>query len=182
METYLTKDGRKFNIRRPGENDAVSIINYSKLLFASTDQVLTTPEEYEITPEHEKIWINNINKSASSLLLVADLNNQIAGMLFFIQNGKKKNAHTGEFGVSVHPEYQGMGIGRQLIIVLLDWAKKNNAIEKVYLSVFATNNNAIKLYRDLGFVEEGRHVKAVKQINGDYVDVLQMYVETKSNT
>ena len=182
MENYRTKDGRRFSIRRPGENDAENIINYSRLMFASTDQVLTTPEEYDITAENERIWINNINKSSSSLLLVADVNNRIAGMLFFIQNGKRKNAHTGEFGVSVHPEFQGIGIGRQLIVTLLDWAKKNNTIEKVYLSVFATNQKAIELYRRLGFIEEGRHIKAVKQINDDYVDILQMYVETKNNT
>lgn len=178
MENHRTKDGRKFNIRRPDERDAENIINYSRILFASTDQVLTTPEEYDITPENEKIWINNINRSSSSLLLVADVDNQIAGMLFFIQNEKRKNSHTGEFGVSVHPQFQGLGIGRQLIITLLNWAKNNSAIEKVYLSVFATNHKAIELYRGLGFIEEGRHIKAVKQTNGIYVDVLQMYVET----
>ena len=179
MQNYLTKDGRKFNIRRPVEADADNIISYSHILFASTDQVLTIPEEYNITTENEKAWIYNINQSASSLLLVADLDEQIVGLLFFIPNGKRKNSHTGEFGVSVHPQFQGIGIGRQLINTLLNWAKSNTAIEKVYLNVFSTNQPAIGLYRDLGFIEEGRHIKAVKQLNGEYVDVLQMYVETK---
>jgi hypothetical protein len=35
MENYLTKDNRKFMIRRPGVEDAEKIINYSKILFAS---------------------------------------------------------------------------------------------------------------------------------------------------
>lgn len=179
MENHRTKDGRTFIIRRPEENDAVNIIDYSRLLFASTDQVLTTPDEYDITPENEKVWINNINRGHSSLLLVADLDSKIVGMLFFIQNGKRKISHTGEFGVSVHPDYQGIGIGKQLIATLLNWAKDNNTIEKVYLSVFATNNKAIDLYRGLGFIEEGRHINAVKQLDGEYVDVLQMYVNTK---
>lgn len=178
MENLCTKDGRTLIIRYPDENDAENIIDYSRQLFASTDQVLTTPEEYDITPEGEKIWINNINKSPSSLLLVAEIDNKIAGMLFFIQNGKRKNSHTGEFGVSVHPKFQGIGVGRQLIITLLNWARKNASIEKVYLSVFASNSRAIELYQDLGFIEEGRHIKAVKQLNGEYIDVLQMYVET----
>ena len=179
MQKCLTKDGRHFNIRRPNENDAANIINYSRMLFESTDQVLTTPEEYDITTENEKAWINNINQSPSSILLVADLDDHIVGMLFFIANAKRKNSHTGEFGVSVDPQFQGIGIGRQLINTLLNWAKANRPIEKVYLSVFSTNLGAIKLYRDLGFIEEGRHIKAVKQLNGEYIDVLQMYVETK---
>jgi hypothetical protein len=51
------KDGRQFIIRQPNEDDAEGIINYSKILFASTDQVLTTLEEYTITVDNEKIWI-----------------------------------------------------------------------------------------------------------------------------
>jgi RimJ/RimL family protein N-acetyltransferase len=179
MNKHLTKGGRTFVVRTPDENDAANIIAYSKILFASTDQVLTTLEEYTITVENEKIWINNFNASANSKLLVAELDNQIVGLLFFIPNTKIKNAHTGEFGVSVHPNFQGIAIGRVLIETLLDWAKRNATIEKVYLNVFATNKHAIKLYKDLGFIEEGRHIKAIKQVTGEYVDILQMYIETE---
>lgn len=178
MDNHVTKDGRKFCIRKPDVNDADKIIIYSRILFASTDQVLTLPEEYDISTEYQRSWIASINQNPSSLLLVAEMDDHIVGLLFFVQNEKFKNSHTGEFGVSVHPQFQGTGIGRQLIITLLNWARTNGAIEKVYLKVFATNHSAIQLYRDLGFIEEGRHIKAVKQINGNYVDVLQMYIET----
>jgi RimJ/RimL family protein N-acetyltransferase len=179
MNTHLTKDGKTFIIRKPDEKDAGEIISYSKMLFASTDQVLTMAEEYTITLENEKIWINDLNGNPKSNLLIAELENQIVGLLFFIPNTKIKNAHTGEFGVSVHPDFQGIGIGRHLIKTLLDWAKRSRGIEKVYLNVFATNKNAIKLYNDLGFIEEGRHIKAIKQVTGEYIDTIQMYIETK---
>jgi RimJ/RimL family protein N-acetyltransferase len=176
---HLTKDGRNFTIRKPDASDAGTIISYSKILFASTDQVLTTSDEYTITLENEKLWINNLNENQSSTALIAELENQIAGLLFFIPNTKIKNAHTGEFGVSVHPDFQGLGIGRALIETLLEWATSNPIIEKVYLNVFSTNTYAINLYKDLGFIEEGRHVKAVKQLSGEYVDTIQMYIGTK---
>jgi len=179
MTSHLTKDGREFLIRRPTEGDAENIIHYSKILFESTDQVLTTLEEYTITVENEKIWINNFNQNPNALVLVAELDNQIVGLLFFMPNTKKKNSHTGEFGVSVHPHFQGVKIGRILIEVFLTWAKENTPIEKVFLNVFDTNRNAIKLYQDLGFTEEGRQVKAIKQLTGEYVDTIQMYVEIK---
>ena len=178
MDQHLSRDGRKYIIRQPNETDAAGIIHYSKILFASTDQVLTTPEEYAITIENEKIWINDFIKNSNSLLLVAEYESQIIGMLFFVPNSKKKNSHTGEFGVNVHPEFQGIGIGRKLIQMLIDWAKENSKIEKVTLSVFATNKKAIQLYRNLGFIEEGRLVKSIKQISGEYVDTLLMYLET----
>jgi RimJ/RimL family protein N-acetyltransferase len=178
MNNYLTKDGRQFIIRQPSVDDAEAIINYSKILFASTDQVLTTLEEYTITVENEKIWVQNLNDNPNALLLIAQLNAQIIGFLFFMPNTKKKNAHTGEFGVNVHPHFQGIGIGQQLIETLLAWARDNKQIEKVSLTVFITNAQAIKLYKNVGFIEEGRHIKAIKQLNGAYVDSVQMYIET----
>ena len=52
--SYLGIDGRSFVVRQPTQNDAEELINYSKILFASTDQLLTTLEEYDITVENEK--------------------------------------------------------------------------------------------------------------------------------
>jgi RimJ/RimL family protein N-acetyltransferase len=179
MNEYLTKDGRQFTIRKPSVDDAEEIINYSKQLFASTDQVLTTLEEYTITIENEIKWIEDLNDNPNSLLLIAEMDNSVIGLLFFIPNTKKKILHTGEFGVSVHPAYQGQRIGQCLIENLLEWSRKNVQIEKVFLQVFATNDNAIKLYKTLGFIEEGRHSKAIKQMDGTYVDIIQMYIETK---
>jgi RimJ/RimL family protein N-acetyltransferase len=179
MNEYYTKDGKGFVIEQPTVENAEEIIQYSRKIFSSTDQVLTIPEEYTITVEGEIEWIKNINDNPNSLLLIAKLNNNIIGFLFFIHNSKKKTSHTGEFGVNVHPEYQGIGIGQQLVETLLKWSKQHVQIEKVYLQVFATNYNAIKLYKKLGFIEEGRHIKAIKQMDGAYVDIIQMYILSK---
>lgn len=175
----LDKQGKEFTIRQPNEDDAASIINHSKLMFTSTDQLLTLAEEYTITIEKEKSWIKDLNENPRSLLLGAECESKLVGFLFFISNSKIKNAHVGEFGVNVHPSYQRVGIGRALIQTLLNWAKENALVEKVSLQVFASNTNAINLYQSLGFIEEGRHVKAVKQTNGEYIDVIQMYYWTK---
>ena len=140
---------------------------------------MTTLEEYIITVDNEKKWIDNFNKNPNSLLLIADMSNTIVGLLFFNPNTKTKNLHTGEFGVNVHPKYQGLGIGQALIENLLLWARQNDQIEKLFLQVFATNYKALKLYEKFGFVEEGRHIKAIKQLDGKYVDIIQMYIETK---
>ena len=179
MKKYYTKDNQEFVIRKPIENDAEDLIAYSKLVFASTDQLLNTVEEYTITTEGEKAWINNFLQNPDSIALVAELNNQIVGMLFFVSQTKRKNAHVGEFGVNVHPDYRSLGIGKALTEYLIEWAKAHTQIEKVFLQVFATNVGAIGLYTHLGFKEEGRFVKAIKQDSGGYVDILQMYIETK---
>jgi RimJ/RimL family protein N-acetyltransferase len=57
---------------------------------------------------------------------------------------------------------------------LLNWAEANPVIEKICLEVFATNENAIRLYKKFGFVEQGLGSKDVKRGPGQYVDVLSM--------
>ena len=179
MPVFPTKDGRSFLIRNATEEDAQNLINYSKIIFSSTDQVLTTLAEYTITLENETSWITQYNQNTNALLKIAECNDTIIGLVFFNPNTKKKILHSGEFGISVHPDFQGIGVGRLLIEDLLDWAWHNTQIEKVFLNVFATNKIAIELYLSMGFIEEGRHIKAVKQLTGEYVDVIQMYLETK---
>jgi RimJ/RimL family protein N-acetyltransferase len=178
MNKYMTKDGREFTLRKPTMDDAGEIIRYSRLSFASSDQLLTTPEEYTISVEDEKKWIKSHNDNPNALLLIASLGGQIIGFLFFAAHSKIKAAHTGEFGINVHPEYQGVGIGQSMVAYLLHWARQNKNIEKVWLQVFATNTAAISLYKKLGFTEEGRHIRAIKQPNGAYVDIVQMYILT----
>jgi len=176
MSEHFTKNGTPYIIRQVAEDDAESLIAYSKTVFASTDQVLTTLEEYTISVADEKTWINNISKNPNSKLLIAELEGRIVGFLFFIGQQKIKIAHVGELGINVHPDYQGLGIGRALMESLIEWAGNHNQIEKIVLQVFATNHKAISLYQSLEFEEEGRFMKAVKQKDGECVDVVQMYL------
>jgi hypothetical protein len=72
------------------ESDAAAIIDYSKLLFVSTDQVLTMLEEYTITVEQEKGWINNFNQRPDAIVLIAEMDRRLVGLLFFspVQRGR----------------------------------------------------------------------------------------------
>jgi RimJ/RimL family protein N-acetyltransferase len=178
MTTHLTKQGRHFVLRQPTVNDAAGILRFATTLFAATDQVLTTPEEYTITLEQERQWINSFLENPNALILIAELDGETIGLLTFTAHPKKKMAHTGEFGISVHPHHQGKGIGKKMIEHLLLWAKDHPQIEKVNLGVFASNQAAIDLYKKCGFKEEGRQLKAIKQPSGEYTDLVLMSIET----
>jgi RimJ/RimL family protein N-acetyltransferase len=176
MHSHLPADHAHFRVRQATEQDAEKIIAFARIIFATSDQVLTTPEEYNPTYEQEKAWINGYAANPGAIILVAEAGDAIVGLLDFTTRSKKKINHTGEFGVSVHPDFRGKGIGRSLITTLLKWAGEIPSIEKVCLQVFNTNTQAIHLYNSLGFREEGRHIRAIRQPGGEYVDLVDMAI------
>ena len=54
----------------------------------------------------------------------------------------------------VHPDYQGQGLGRKLIMHMLDVGRRNGA-RVAFLEVRLSNASAYNLYQNLGFAEVG---------------------------
>ncbi len=79
----------------------------------------------------------------------------------------KKLAHQCEFGIIMAPELRGQGIGTQLLLTLIDLAKKQFKIELLHLQVYA-ENPAIRLYERFGFREFGRQNEWIKELDGSY--------------
>jgi RimJ/RimL family protein N-acetyltransferase len=76
---------------------------------------------------------------------------------------RSKTKHRGEVvQMYVDTEFAGRGIGRKLLQLTIDRAFNNKQTEQVTLGVVYTNENAIKLYKQAGFVEYGRLEKFFK--------------------
>lgn len=56
--------------------------------------------------------------------------------------------------ISVHPEFQGLGLGRELMAHLLDTAR-NRGADTVFLEVRPSNRAAVHLYESMGFNQAG---------------------------
>jgi len=107
------------------------------------------------------------------LLAVAELEGQIIGHIrLFSGVCGVKDRHVAELGVLVLSPFRGQGVGQLLMAHALDWAGERD-LKKMVLSVFATNREAIKLYKRFGFVLEGTR-KMQYNIGGQYVDELLM--------
>ena len=66
-----------------------------------------------------------------------------------------------ELGIDILPAYQGQGYGSEAIRWALEWGFKRTGLHKIRILAFEWNEGAWKLYRRLGFVEEGRHREAM---------------------
>lgn len=77
--------------------------------------------------------------------------------------------HCGSIGISVHKDYQGMGIGKKLIEKIIDLADNWLMLVRLELGVVTDNKKAIHLYETCGFKIEGTKKYAIIR-NGEYVD------------
>ena len=81
--------------------------------------------------------------------------------------------HVASFGMAVHPDSQGRGIGGALIRCALDQADNWLNILRLELDVYTDNKTAIALYEKSGFEKEGVSRFASFK-NGEYADLLRM--------
>ncbi|MCD5323363.1 MULTISPECIES: GNAT family N-acetyltransferase [Pontibacillus] len=163
------------NIREGKIEDAPVMWEIQQDVASEGPYLITITEELKKTSEHHHNWVSELIEHERKHLLVAEIDEKIIGWIVFQSPSRARLAHTGTFGMMVQEASRGMGIGRQLLEHLMEWAKDHPVIEKVSLGVFSSNENAIRLYQRLGFVEEGRKVREIKLEEGQYVDDILMY-------
>ncbi|WP_437604021.1 GNAT family N-acetyltransferase [Sorangium sp. So ce590] len=116
----------------------------------------------------------------SALCLAAELEGGgLVGEATLLRFKPRMVRHVGVLGIGVHPEAQGLGVGRALIERLLGWARAHRdadggRVRRVELSVRADNARAIALYRSFGFAHEGTRRDFVRGDGGAFVDDLIM--------
>ncbi len=71
---------------------------------------------------------------------------------FFMLRGLDEGYQIPSYGVFISKKYQSVGLARLSVIYSISFCKLNR-IEKLMLKVHPSNTAALKLYRDLGFVE-----------------------------
>ena len=105
----------------------------------------------------------------NNIHLVAAVGLAIAGWCD-ITRGINGEVHVGHLGMGVHPDFRGQGIGQKLMESALAQAR-TLGLEKIELQVFTANVPAMKLYKKLGFIEEGLR-KRSRCVNGVYDDIM----------
>lgn len=80
--------------------------------------------------------------------------------------------HSGSLGIGVVSEYRGRGIGKKLLMSCVQKAQENG-ISRIVLHVRADNENAISLYKKVGFQTEGV-MKNYVLVDGTYYDGIIM--------
>jgi ribosomal protein S18 acetylase RimI-like enzyme len=106
---------------------------------------------------------NRIPETDNNYILGAFNDNKMIGMVGFKRETSKKLEHKAViWGMYIAPEYQGRGIGRNLVEEVIGKAKLMGSINQINLTVVTSNEQAKKLYQSLGFQQFGIERKALK--------------------
>lgn len=174
VQRLKSKSALDVEIRSAVKQDAQAILELSKGVFGEEIYQLTSGSEFKMTVEDEEKWIESHLKDLNQIILVAEMDSKIVGLLNFSNGRRRRIAHTGEFGMSVEKTHRDQGIGALLLQVLIEWVAQNTTIEKICLNVHSNNQRAIALYKKMGFECEGVRKRDLKYGEGKYVDTIVM--------
>ena len=144
-----------FIIEKATITDAANILKYLKQIGGETDNLTFGEEGLPITPEEEEEYISLAENSCDRIMLVAKEEGKIVGSATLNRLSGRMD-HRGDFSVSVMKEYWNKGIGSQLLLRIIEFAKENS-FEIIDLQVRSDNLAAKHLYEKYGFKKIGTH-------------------------
>jgi RimJ/RimL family protein N-acetyltransferase len=112
--------------------------------------------EQEVEQSREALSERFPNNDDESVTFGAFDGDRLIGLTGFYREVRMKKRHKGNIvAVFVRAEYRGRGIGKRLVGSAITHARTVSGVERLELSVEATNEPAKAIYRSLGFVTWG---------------------------
>lgn len=168
------KNGKQIELRSAQENDAAVLLEWLKTVNTESPYLTSEPEEIQMTLEEEQEFIKAAAETPRRLMLLAfEDGHHIGNCGINPIGGTIRYRHRCTVGIALYQKYCGRGIGRRMLEVGAEVAKSLR-YEQMELEVAVPNENAIALYKSLGFEICGTVPHAVKYKNGTYVDYYSM--------
>jgi RimJ/RimL family protein N-acetyltransferase len=164
--------GSAVRIRPAEPGDAQALVALLNAVGAEPEGwLLSDPSMRSVAAERR--YVRSVRRHPDAVLLVAEVNGQIAGRLSLARDPHPSSGHVADFGLTVAAPYRRRGIGTALLSRADEWARRAG-IRKLELHVFPHNEAAIALYEKVGYVREGYRVGHYRLPDGRFVDVILM--------
>jgi RimJ/RimL family protein N-acetyltransferase len=106
----------------------------------------------------------------------------LLGATGFTRDSRVKQRHKGMVvGMYVTPVARGTGLGKRLLLALIDEARRIPGLEQLYLTVTHSNDDARNLYLRAGFISFGVEPRAIK-VGEAYFDKEFMWFDLGAKT
>ncbi len=173
-EKITLKNGKEALIRNAVKEDGEAVLDIFNLTHEETDYLLSYPDEkgFDLTQEEE--YLDAKAQSENEVELLAIVDGKVVGMAGISAIGDKyKVKHRASFGISIVRDSWGLGIGKALSIACIKCAREAG-YEQLELEVVGENENAIALYKSLGYEAFGRNPRGFKSRITGYQELIDM--------
>jgi len=132
--------------------------------------------------EHQSLSPNDVAKrldrgDGSNFVIGAFIQGRLVGMAGFVHEKGPKVRHKGRiWGVYVAAEFRNQGIGRRILLEILQRCALMGELRQVLLSVAVSQTAATKLYQSLGFRSFGREPRSLR-IGDRFIDEEYMVLQ-----
>jgi UDP-4-amino-4,6-dideoxy-N-acetyl-beta-L-altrosamine N-acetyltransferase len=145
-------------------------------------RLLSMMHPYPVSLQNDESWLDSVIADTSNTKIVWAVENIEDTLLIgYFQFSKINLIHrNASLGIIIgDKKSRGKGLGKEIMILGLKYAFDTLGLNKVSLDVIEINYSAIKLYKEIGFIEEGRF-KDHFFFNGKWYSVVRMaYFATK---
>lgn len=122
-----------------------------------------------------ELWQERLQNPPEGLYqLVACVEGEAIGEITLITSpNRPRMRHVGSIGMAVREDWQGKGVGSELMRAVLDLAENWLNLARIELKVYTDNAVSIALYEKFGFEIEGTHRRYAFR-DGEYVGAYSM--------
>jgi len=165
-------------IREAVPRDAGRLLACMNALDEESHFTLLEPGERCITVEQQYQLLAAIHDCDRQVMLIAGAgkeakaSEEIVGFLLGTAGASRRHRHVLYLVMGLLQPFRGRGVGRRMMVALVSWAQQHG-FHRLELTVAASNEAAVSLYLNSGFVQEGRRCDALR-IDDHYEDELLM--------
>lgn len=170
---FMLKNGSTAVLRTAVPEDAAQMIAYLRACAEETDFLLRLPEEWDIPVETEKALLQDMARQTDQLMVVCDVNGEIAGTCQVVCMNRVKTRHRATVSIALRRAYWGQGISGVMFEEMEAFAR-GRGVMQLELAYAQGNDRARRLYDRLGFVETGRGPDAIRLRDGTLLDEIFM--------
>ena len=152
----VLKDGTPALLRPARVEDAAALVDYLIATAGETEFIMAYPDERAgMTVEEEENLLRGVIEAPGRIMMVCEVNGELAGNCGLHVNPKRKVRHRGGVGIALYKKYWNKGIGTAMFSYMFDIAR-DWGLEQLELDYVEGNERGKALYEKMGFQEVAR--------------------------
>lgn len=169
----ILKNKKILDITETDPSDASEVLEFLKKVGAETNYLIIDGTGISLTLEQEKKYLEKCKNQINNKSFVGKIEGKIVTVCGFEGSDRDRIRHNVSIGLSVLKDYWNIGVAQYMMNHMINFARTTGVIKNITLEVRSDNENAIHIYKKIGFKKVGKFTNKFK-IEDKYYDSLIM--------